>query len=249
MVRTQSQVGGATGSTVIGPEIRVLGRVTGEEDLHVQGRIDGAIALTETLYVAAGGIVAAEVDALNVVVSGVIVGNVTARDCVTLHAGAKLVGDITAPRLIIADGAAFKGSVHMGGDSEEANAARSAARSRPASALAPPRRVAAPAATPAPPRRATPVRVESPRASSKHASESVDDEPTVIVRHRALADGEGSEQSSAAPKADAPDVARFRGVAATRAPARAAESPAAAKGKLPARARIPKPGKRRVNRR
>jgi cytoskeletal protein CcmA (bactofilin family) len=243
MARTQPTIG-STGSTVIGPEIRVLGRVTGEEDLHVQGRIDGAISLTETLYVAAGGIVAAEVDALNVVVAGVIVGNVTARDCVTLHAGAKLVGDITAPRLIIADGAAFKGSVHMGGDSEEANAARSAARSRPA----PPRRVAAPASAPQPPRRATPVRVEPARAPSKPTPTSVDDEPTVIVRHRALADGDGADDSSA-PKADAPEVARFRGVAATRAPARAAEAQAGAKGKLPARARIPKPGKRRVNRR
>jgi cytoskeletal protein CcmA (bactofilin family) len=248
MVRTQSQTVVGTASTVIGPEIRVLGRVTGEEDLHVQGRIDGAIALTETLYVAAGGIVAAEVDALNVVVSGVLVGNVTARDCVTLHAGAKLVGDITAPRLIIADGAAFKGSVHMGGESDEANAARSAVRSRPA----PPRRVATPERAPLPPRRATPVRVEPPRASKPAppppADSSVDDgESTVVVRHRALA--ENADGSDGRPK-DAPEVARFRGVAATRAPARASEdAPAATKGKLPARARIPKPGKRRVNRR
>ncbi|MBC8067449.1 MAG: polymer-forming cytoskeletal protein, partial [Deltaproteobacteria bacterium] len=114
--------------TVIGPDIRVSGRVTGEEDLHIEGRVDGAIALTETLYVAPGGIVAATVEAHNIVVSGVLMGNVTARDCVTLHPGAKLVGDITAPRLVIADGATFKGNVHMGG---EAPPAREKARAAP----------------------------------------------------------------------------------------------------------------------
>ena len=117
------------GATVVGPGIRISGRVTGEEDLHVEGRIDGAIQLSDTLFVAPGGIVAAEVDAHNVVVSGVVVGNVTARDCVTLHAGAKLVGDITAPRLVIADGAAFKGNVRMGGEAPPArDKSRSAAR-------------------------------------------------------------------------------------------------------------------------
>lgn len=257
MARTQTSTGGPPGSTIIGPEIRVLGRVTGEEDLHVQGRIDGAIALTETLFVAPGGIVAAEVDALNVVVSGVLVGNVTARDCVTLHAGAKLVGDITAPRLIIADGAAFKGNVHMGGESEAATATRSAARARPVPA---PRRIAerpiAHTDRPAPPRRAPPARVESPRPTRVAPApepESVDDEPTVIVRHTALSDDDDARSDRSRAAEPAADVARFRGVPATRAVARPREEGAAnapaSKSKLPARARIPKPGKRRVNRR
>jgi cytoskeletal protein CcmA (bactofilin family) len=259
MARTPtSSAGPITGSTIIGPEIRVLGRVTGEEDLHVQGRVDGAISLTETLFVAPGGIVAAEVDALNVVVSGVLVGNVTARESVTLHAGAKLVGDITAPRLIIADGAAFKGNVHMGAEGEDAVAARTAARARPA---APPRRVvaaparetraAAPARTVTPPRR-TPERVAAPaRAESRPrpAAPPDDGETTAIVRHVEVPadDNERSDGRAAEPEAA---LARFRGVAATRSPARPAEETAAsAKNKLPARARIPKPGKRRVNRR
>lgn len=262
MARTPtSSAGPITGSTIIGPEIRVMGRVTGEEDLHVQGRVDGAISLTETLFVAPGGIVAAEVDALNVVVSGVLVGNVTARESVTLHAGAKLVGDITAPRLIIADGAAFKGNVHMGAEGEDAVAARTAARARPA---APPRRVvvppretraAAPARAATPPRR-TPERVAAPSRTESRprpAAPSDDGETTAIVRHvevpaedTARSDGRAAEPEAA--------LARFRGVAATRSPARSADHPAeqaaaSAKTKLPARARIPKPGKRRVNRR
>lgn len=256
MARTQTAGSGPiAGSTIIGPEIRVSGRVTGEEDLHVQGRIDGAIALTETLFVAPGGIVAAEVDALNVVVSGVVVGNVTARDCVTLHAGAKLVGDIHAPRLIIADGAAFKGNVHMGGATDEAAQARAAARARavPASRRMAPERPGVTASRPLPARApaartaARPAETRPSRPAPEPAApEEIDDEPTVIVRHAEIAadDGDG--------RAAPPDVARFRGVAATRtAPRAREEAPAApaAKNKLPARARIPKPGKRRVNRR
>ena len=257
MARTQPSALAPTGvGTIIGPEIRVLGRVTGQEDLHVQGRIDGSIALTETLFVAPGGVVAAEVEALNVVVSGVLVGNVTARDCVTLNPGAKLVGDITAPRLIIADGAAFKGNVHMSGDVDETGAARSAARARPAP---PTRRTAAPERVVAPPARRVPPRAE-PRAaevrptrvvSPPAPAESADDEPTVIIRHSALAQ-DGGKPDGREPAAPA-EVARFRGVPATRsvAPPReeAAAAPVASKNKLPARARIPKPGKRRVNRR
>lgn len=242
MARAQTTGGPLVGSTIIGPEIRVSGRVTGEEDLHVQGRIDGSIVLTETLFVAPGGIVAAEIDALNVVVSGVVVGNVTARDCVTLHAGAKLVGDITSPRLVIADGAAFKGAVHMGGEGDDASAGRSAARSRPVAA--PPKRQAPPprTTTAAPPPRRAPA--PPPRAPAPPAASSVDDEPTVIVRHAELAKAESDSGRDDAPAAT--DTARFRGVAAVRNPASVREDP---KAKLPARARIPKPGKRRVNRR
>jgi len=181
------------GATVVGPGIRISGRVTGEEDLHVEGRIDGAIQLSDTLFVAPGGIVAAEVEAHNVVVSGVIVGNVTARDCVTLHTGAKLVGDITAPRLVIADGAAFKGNVRMGGEVAPAREkSRSVARPRPvatglrgvaaanrgpaAAAAARPARVpprpAARAQEPSPPPRAPARAADAPRS---------DDDDTVIV--------------------------------------------------------------------
>ncbi|MBK6918225.1 MAG: polymer-forming cytoskeletal protein [Deltaproteobacteria bacterium] len=255
MARTthaSTPLGGSTNGTVIGPDIRVLGRVSGEEDLHVQGRIDGAISLTQTLYVAPGGIVAAEVDAHDVVISGVVIGNVTARDCVTLHAGAKLVGDINAPRLVVADGAAFKGNVRMGAEPPPARekprvaAARTrpvtttARRPTPAVTRAPERAERAVTLDRAPERRAPPKRTER----AEPARDTVDDEPTVIVRHNAL-----PADPPSPPEAE--PEARFRGVRATRAdvPARA-ETPAnAPKKKLSPRARIPKPGKRRVSRR
>jgi cytoskeletal protein CcmA (bactofilin family) len=240
------------GATVVGPGIRISGRVTGEEDLHVEGRIDGAIQLSDTLFVAPGGIVAAEVEAHNVVVSGVIVGNVTARDCVTLHSGAKLVGDITAPRLVIADGAAFKGNVRMGGEAVPAREkSRSVARPRPvATGLS--RSGAAANRGPAPTAPSRPARVPPRPAArapepnppavaqqSRAADEPrSDDDDTVIVRHAAV-----------------PDESRDSGGKFTarsgRAVPKEAAAPAAktAAKKLPPRARIPKPGKRRVGRR
>lgn len=106
----------ASEETIVGPAIAIRGRIEGEEDLRVEGRIEGSIALTETLYVEPSGVVIAEVEARDVVVSGVIIGDVTAANSVTLNKGAKLVGNIRTPRLIIADGASFRGDVAMDGE-------------------------------------------------------------------------------------------------------------------------------------
>lgn len=237
--------------TVIGPDIRVSGRVTGEEDLHVEGRVDGAIALTETLYVAPGGIVAAQVEAHNIVVSGVLLGNVTARDCVTLHPGAKLVGDINAPRLVIADGATFKGNVRMGGEAPPAREpARNAARARNLAAARRPTPTPRPAAND----RRPPPR-EAKRETKPEAPAPVDDEPTVIVRHSAIAEddaprGRARDDSAAIARgAKAPPVGARGDGASKPSPVPPPKPGAPTKQKLPARARIPKPGKRRVTRR
>ncbi|MFV8749358.1 bactofilin family protein [Nannocystaceae bacterium ST9] len=116
--RSTTSTEDTTDETIVGPAIAIRGRIDGEEDLRVQGRIEGSIALTETLYVEPSGVVIAEVEARDVVVSGVLIGDVTAVNSVTLNKGAKLVGNIRAPRLIIADGASFRGDVAM--DSEDA---------------------------------------------------------------------------------------------------------------------------------
>jgi len=106
--------------TVVGPAIAIRGRIEGEEDLRVEGRVEGSISLTETLYVEPGGIVLATVDARDVVVSGILIGDVSAANCVTLNKNAKLVGNIAAPRVIIADGASFRGDVVMEGEDFQA---------------------------------------------------------------------------------------------------------------------------------
>src|SRR3954470_16045520 len=101
-------------NTVIGPSILINGKLTGDEDLLVRGRVEGELSLTRTLIVEASGVVKADVSVRNAIVSGVVVGNITATESVELTREGRMVGDIRAPRVIIVDGAAFRGRVDMG---------------------------------------------------------------------------------------------------------------------------------------
>ena len=94
----------------------VRGQLSGDEDLTVEGRIEGSVRLTKNLSVAPGAVLVAEVEARAIGVSGHITGNVKAADALALEAGAVVVGDVTTPRLIIEDGARFKGRVTMNVD-------------------------------------------------------------------------------------------------------------------------------------
>src|SRR5882757_10880420 len=96
-----------TGETVIGPETRIAVDVRGEEDLVVRGRIEGKVQLSQTLTVDDGGIVQADVDVRALVVAGVVVGTIHASQSVRLTAKARVVGDITSPKLIIDAGASY----------------------------------------------------------------------------------------------------------------------------------------------
>ena len=195
------------GETIIGSNIEVRGRIEGKEDLRVEGRVEGAISLTETLFVEASGIVLATVEAHDVVVSGIIVGDVTATNSLTLEPGAKLVGNISTPRLIIADGAAFKGDVSMGevpvATRERARVAArrdaaqsskgSAGRSKAAPAKSAPAK-AAPARSTRSAAKAPPRRAAAPAASKRGGGD--DDEITVVVKHAAMRRGQAATEES-----------------------------------------------------
>jgi cytoskeletal protein CcmA (bactofilin family) len=101
-------------NTVIGPSILISGKLTGDEDLTVRGRVEGELNLSKTLIVETSGIVKANVAVKNAVVSGVVVGNIAATESVELTKEGRMVGDIRAPRVIIVDGASFRGRVDMG---------------------------------------------------------------------------------------------------------------------------------------
>jgi cytoskeletal protein CcmA (bactofilin family) len=105
-----------TGSetTVVGPSILISGKLTGDEDLLVRGRVEGELNLSKTLIVETSGIVKANVSVRNAIVSGVVVGNITASESVELTREGRMVGDINSPRVIIVDGASFRGHVDMG---------------------------------------------------------------------------------------------------------------------------------------
>ena len=100
-------------NTIIGSTIVIDGEIYGEEDLVIQGTVKGKIALKESLYVENSGQVEADIETQNVEISGTVTGNITATDKVELKSDGRMVGDIKAPRILIADGASFKGNVDM----------------------------------------------------------------------------------------------------------------------------------------
>ena len=114
MATNKEMIGGAAGATVIGPSITINGKLSGDEDLTVRGRVEGEVTLTKTLFLEVSGVVKANVSVKNAVISGVVVGNVRATESVELTKEGRMVGDIAAPRVILVDGASFRGRIEMG---------------------------------------------------------------------------------------------------------------------------------------
>ena len=100
-------------NTVIGSTIVIDGEVSGDEALVVQGTVKGRIATSESVYVENSATVEADVEADSVEIGGVVTGNVTAANRVEIKPEAKMVGDVKSPRILIADGALFKGNIDM----------------------------------------------------------------------------------------------------------------------------------------
>ncbi len=139
------------GTTIIGESILISGSLTGDEDLTVRGRVEGTISLSRTLVVEPTGQVKAEVQVKNCIIAGVVVGNVTASESVEITKEGRMVGDIAAPRVIIVDGASFRGRVDMGEvDTGAGERQRPAVAARPTAALRPQARPVAPRPAPAP---------------------------------------------------------------------------------------------------
>jgi cytoskeletal protein CcmA (bactofilin family) len=160
--------------SVIGRSTRVRGRVTGTADVDVQGFVDGEIAVVGDVTVDAHGMVGAGIRGRRLVVRGAVRGDLIAEEAVLLEDGARVVGDVRAPRVAIAAGALVRGFVETGESNETpAHAARPLQAARvapPAVAVAPrpaaviaPRPAAAVAPRPAP-TAATPA-VASPTAT------------------------------------------------------------------------------------
>jgi cytoskeletal protein CcmA (bactofilin family) len=104
---------------VIGPKTTIKGELTGDEDVLVEGTVDGQIKISRDLRVGTGGVVKATVEAQSVVVSGEFVGDCRASHRVEIQATGRLTGNISAPRVVIAEGATFKGNSDMSGRKDE----------------------------------------------------------------------------------------------------------------------------------
>jgi cytoskeletal protein CcmA (bactofilin family) len=98
---------------VVGPKTQVKGEITGSETVVVEGLVEGTIRITGDLKVAPGGTVKATVTAQSVVVAGELVGNCQATQRVEIEAKGRLTGDIRSPRVVIVEGATFRGNSDM----------------------------------------------------------------------------------------------------------------------------------------
>jgi cytoskeletal protein CcmA (bactofilin family) len=98
----------------IGKSVQIKGDLTGQEDLTIEGKLEGKVMLgNHQLTIGANGRIQGEIRARTVVVVGELIGNISADDKVEVASSGSMRGNIRAPRVVLADGADFRGSVDM----------------------------------------------------------------------------------------------------------------------------------------
>jgi len=124
----------------IGKSVVIKGELNGSEDLTIEGQVEGTIQLRDhILTIGANGKIKAQIFAKAVIVLGSVTGNVTASEKVDIRDNGSVDGDIISPRVAIAEGAHFRGSVDMQRKGEAskpaaAEAPKAAAAQQPAAA-------------------------------------------------------------------------------------------------------------------
>ncbi|HEX5137941.1 MAG TPA: polymer-forming cytoskeletal protein [Planctomycetota bacterium] len=108
--------------TVIGADAVFKGELHFEKGVRVDGRIEGKVSTKGHLAVSQGGHLQADVEAGSIIVEGDVKGNLVAGDRVELRKSARLKGDVTASKLLVAEGAAFVGHCSIGPDAQKAPA-------------------------------------------------------------------------------------------------------------------------------
>lgn len=101
-------------SARLGASLRVKGEISGNEDLHIDGTVEGLVQLDDRkLTVGMAAKVTADVIAREIVVYGSVKGNLRARDKIEIKKDGSVVGDLTTARIMIEDGAYFKGAIEI----------------------------------------------------------------------------------------------------------------------------------------
>jgi cytoskeletal protein CcmA (bactofilin family) len=104
----------SSGAALIGRSVVIKGELDGSEDLTIEGQVEGKIELRDhTLTIGASGRIKAQIFAKAVVVLGELVGNINASETVDIRESASVDGDLVSPRVAIAEGAHFRGSIDM----------------------------------------------------------------------------------------------------------------------------------------
>ncbi len=99
---------------MIGPSIEIKGTVTGDEDLVIQGKVEGSVELgAHEVTVGESGKVSADITARTVRIDGEVAGDIRGNEKVVISKSGNVRGNIVAPRMTLEDGAIFKGSIDM----------------------------------------------------------------------------------------------------------------------------------------
>jgi cytoskeletal protein CcmA (bactofilin family) len=110
----------STSAARLGPSLHVKGEISGSEDLHIDGSVEGTVTLEDRkLTVGATAKLTADVAAREVVIYGNVKGNLRARDRIEIKKDGSVVGDLTTARIMIEDGAYFKGSIEINREGAE----------------------------------------------------------------------------------------------------------------------------------
>jgi cytoskeletal protein CcmA (bactofilin family) len=117
----------------MGQSIVFKGELSGDEDLEIEGQVDGIVQLANhQLTIGANGRLKAEVKAKSIIVIGEVTGNLTATERIEIQATGVVSGDLKTPRLNVQEGAVLNGSIEMtGGASASASSSASASASAP----------------------------------------------------------------------------------------------------------------------
>ncbi|MBI1319716.1 MAG: hypothetical protein GC168_12325 [Candidatus Hydrogenedens sp.] len=100
-------------TSIVGPGTKIRGEVTSEGTIRIEGYVEGQVQSADTIVVQENGKVKADLIGGQVIVSGEVHGNVFAHDRLEITSSARVVGDITSPRISIAEGVVFEGKCTM----------------------------------------------------------------------------------------------------------------------------------------
>ncbi len=100
-------------ASVLGPTLRFKGELSAQEDLVVQGSVEGSITHTQSLSIGTEGSMKGDIRARVIVIDGKVEGDMYATESVNIRASAKVKGNVFSPRVAISDGAFFQGRVEM----------------------------------------------------------------------------------------------------------------------------------------
>jgi len=107
-------------SSYIGPGLQIKGDITGNEDLKLDCKVDGSISIGGfRLTVGSGAHLNADIVAREALISGEVIGDVSAVDRIEISKSASIIGNLTTGKIVIEEGAYFKGDVEIGGQNNQ----------------------------------------------------------------------------------------------------------------------------------